>query len=182
MELLQGRPLDLSGRLPREIAVYDLLDHLHINYHGIVDGFHYICTNSPKMGGIDSSPSAAHIVRIDEQKELSSFMTYWDERKFRQPEGALWSVKLPGEVLHSTPVVYENTLLVGLADDGWPKKSGVVRVDAAGKQLWFFPTKNSVKNDIAVENGVVFAQCPCISGQGVCRRNPADLRVGYGNR
>ena len=32
MELLQGRPLDLSGRLPREIAVYDLLDHLHINY------------------------------------------------------------------------------------------------------------------------------------------------------
>ena len=32
MELLQGRPLDLSGRLPREIAVYDLLDHLHIHY------------------------------------------------------------------------------------------------------------------------------------------------------
>ena len=135
-----------------------IFGHLHINYHGMVDGFHYICTNSPKMGGIDSSPSSAHIVKIDEQKNLSSFMTYWDERKFRAPGENLWSVKLPGEVLHSTPVVYENTLLVGLNDDGWPKNSGVVRVDAQGKQLWYFRTKNSVKNDVAVENGVVFAQ------------------------
>ena len=135
-----------------------IFGHLHINYHGIVDGFHYLCTNSPKMGGIDSSPSSAHIVKIDEQKNLSSFMTYWDERKFRAPGDNLWSVKLPGEVLHSTPVVYENTLLVGLNDDGWPKNSGVVRVDAQGKQLWYFRTKNSVKNDVAVENGVVFAQ------------------------
>lgn len=135
-----------------------IFGHLHINYHGIVDGFHYICTNSPKMGGIDSSPSSAHIVQIDEQKNLTDRMTYWDERRFSQPKGALWSAKLPGEVLHSTPLVYENTLLLGLTDDGWPKNSGVVRLDAQGNQMWFFRTKNSVKNDIAVENGVVFAQ------------------------
>ena len=135
-----------------------IFGHLHINYHGMVDGFHYICTNNPKMGGIDASPSGVHIVKIDENKNLSSRMAYWDERKFRTPEEALWSVKLPGGVLHSTPLVYENTLLLGITDDGWPKRSGVVRMDAKGNQLWFFPTKNSVKNDIAVENGVVFAQ------------------------
>ena len=97
-------------------------------------------------------------MKIDDTKNLSSRMAYWDERKFRTPEGALWSLKLPGEVLHSTPVVYENTLLVGLADDGWPKNSGVARVDEKGNLLWFFRTKNSVKNDVAVENGMVFAQ------------------------
>ena len=32
MELLHGRPLDTAGRLPREIAVYDLLDSLGIDY------------------------------------------------------------------------------------------------------------------------------------------------------
>lgn len=153
--------IDRDGKLEK-LKAYGLMavifGHLHINYHGMVEGFHFICTNSPKMGGIDASPSAAHIVKVDGQKNLTSFMTYCDERKFREPEDALWSVKLPGEVLHSTPVVYENTLLMGLADDGWPKKSGVVRVGAEGKQLWYFPTKNSVKNDVAVENGVVFAQ------------------------
>ena len=32
MELQKGRPADCSGRLEREIAVYDLLDSLHIDY------------------------------------------------------------------------------------------------------------------------------------------------------
>lgn len=32
MELQKGRPADCTGRLEREIAVYDLLDSLHIGY------------------------------------------------------------------------------------------------------------------------------------------------------
>ena len=32
MELQKGRPADCTGRLEREIAVYDLLDNLHIGY------------------------------------------------------------------------------------------------------------------------------------------------------
>ena len=32
MELQKGRPANCSGRLEREIAVYDLLDSLHISY------------------------------------------------------------------------------------------------------------------------------------------------------
>ena len=32
MELFTGRPVDLSGRLEREIRVYDFLDNLGINY------------------------------------------------------------------------------------------------------------------------------------------------------
>jgi len=35
MELVQGRPADCSGRLPKEIRVYDLLDSLHIDYQRI---------------------------------------------------------------------------------------------------------------------------------------------------
>ncbi|MBQ9511908.1 MAG: prolyl-tRNA synthetase associated domain-containing protein, partial [Lachnospiraceae bacterium] len=32
MELFQGRPLDVTGRLPREVRVYDYLDRLNIPY------------------------------------------------------------------------------------------------------------------------------------------------------
>ncbi len=32
MELFKGRPTDMSGRLPREIRVYDFLDELEIEY------------------------------------------------------------------------------------------------------------------------------------------------------
>ena len=35
MELLQGRPADCSGRLAKEIRVYDLLDRLNIPYQRI---------------------------------------------------------------------------------------------------------------------------------------------------
>jgi len=35
MVLYEGRPEDLSGRLPKEIRVYDLLDRLEIPYHRV---------------------------------------------------------------------------------------------------------------------------------------------------
>ena len=35
MELLQGRPADCAGRLPKEIRVYDLLDSLGVPYQRI---------------------------------------------------------------------------------------------------------------------------------------------------
>ena len=35
MELLQGRPLDMSHRLPKEQRVYELLDRLAIDYQRI---------------------------------------------------------------------------------------------------------------------------------------------------
>ena len=35
MELLQGRPADLTGRLEKEVRVYDLLDQLGVSYHRI---------------------------------------------------------------------------------------------------------------------------------------------------
>lgn len=35
MEIYQGRPKDISDRLPKEIAVYDLLDELDIRYERV---------------------------------------------------------------------------------------------------------------------------------------------------
>ena len=32
MQIIQGRPADLAGRLPKEVRVYDLLDKLQISY------------------------------------------------------------------------------------------------------------------------------------------------------
>ncbi len=131
--------------------------HLHLHYHGLWDGFHFICTGNPKMGGIDASPTGMHLVKIGHALEVSSQMLYFDDRCFREPE-ALWSVQLEGNVIHCAPAVYEDTLLIGTADDGWPKHCGIHRLDSRGKRLWFYPTANSVKNAIAVEDGRVYAQ------------------------
>lgn len=35
LKLVKGRPQDVSGRIPQEIAVYDLLDHLEIEYERV---------------------------------------------------------------------------------------------------------------------------------------------------
>ena len=35
MELLQGRPANLAGRLEKEVRIYDLLDTLGVSYHRI---------------------------------------------------------------------------------------------------------------------------------------------------
>ena len=35
LELMNGRPTDCTGRLPKEIRCYDLLDSLHVEYQRI---------------------------------------------------------------------------------------------------------------------------------------------------
>ena len=45
MELLDGRPDDLTGRLPREIRTYDYLDELGITYQRTP----CVCTSSLKL-------------------------------------------------------------------------------------------------------------------------------------
>ncbi len=132
--------------------------HLHLHHHSLCDGFHFICTGNPKMGGIDASPAGMRRVQINEGLELSSRLLYCDDRTYQMPENALWSVQLSGEVTHCAPVVSEDTLLVGTVQDGWPKNCGIHCLDGQGRQLWFYPTANSVKNDLTVENGRVFAQ------------------------
>ncbi len=135
-----------------------IFGHLHLHYHGLCDGFHFICSNNPKMGGIDTSPSGMHLVQVSDDLQMSSRVLLFDERAYRKPVGALWTVQLPGNILHCSPVVYENSLIVGTVDDGWPKRCGIVRLSCQGEILWFCPTKNSVRNDLTVDNGRVYAQ------------------------
>ena len=50
MELLQGRPADLSGRLQKEIRVYDFLDNLGISYQHVD---HYAAMTMDECAEID---------------------------------------------------------------------------------------------------------------------------------
>ncbi len=134
-----------------------LFGHFHVQYHGLQNGYHFISSNNPRMGGIDASPTGMTLVHIDDNLCLSSRILYFDHRKYVPPE-ALWSTQLPGSVFHCTPLVYEDTLLAATGQDGWPKNCGIACLDREGKQLWFYPTGNSVKNNMAAENGRVYAQ------------------------
>ncbi len=132
--------------------------HLHLHYHGLYKGAHFVCTAHPKGGGIDSSPTGIRLVKVSADQTISSEIAIYDQRKFTAAGDCIkWVAKLPGGVLHSTPVVYDGCMYLGINDDGFPKTCGVVCLSADGKIRWFYQTQNSVKNEVAVENGTVYA-------------------------
>ncbi len=134
--------------------------HYHLNYHGTYHGAHFVGTAHPKGGGIDTTPTSMRVVKVSADQAIASEIVMYDHRKFApQDDGTVWTAELPGSVLHSTPVVYGGDLFVGTIDDGFPKKGcGVACVQNNGKLRWFYPTQNSVKNDVVVENNTVYAQ------------------------
>lgn len=61
-------------------------------------------------------------------------------------------------VLMASPVVAGKTVYVAGVDDENGQKCGIYAIDrSTGKLLWFAPTKNSVKNNIASDRGTVLA-------------------------
>jgi len=135
--------------------------HYHINfahdYNGVLD----ITTARPDSGGIDSSPAGIRKINVV-GTEVSTEMIY-NMPQCDAPSACVWSTQLCGNVEYCTPVEQDGDIFVGTADDGYPKKCGVWRVDGTnGKIKWHFATSGSVKGDIALCNGKVYAQdCTC---------------------
>lgn len=133
-----------------------IFGHFHTNYHHNYDGIHQICTSRPDSGGIDSSEGAIREVRL-RGTDLSS------ELLLRAPaEGRcdrfLWQTQLEGRVSFSTPIEYDGDILVGSADNGYPKRCGIYRLDReSGRIVWFYPTRDAVCNEVACDRGRVYA-------------------------
>jgi outer membrane protein assembly factor BamB len=50
-------------------------------------------------------------------------------------------------------------VFVGTSDDSYPRTCGISRVNGkTGERVWFFQTENTVKNDLAYENGRIWGQ------------------------
>lgn len=70
-----------------------------------------------------------------------------------------WVANVGANLFMSSPVVDAQTVFVASVDEDLNGKAGVFALDIAdGHQKWFFASRNSIKNSIALDGGRVLAQ------------------------
>ncbi|MDE6156459.1 MAG: metallophosphoesterase, partial [Eubacterium sp.] len=134
--------------------------HYHYNYIEDNEGVLNISTARPDCGGIDSSVSGARIINISKTWDITTNMIYY---RFNGPapevEDAKWSTQLDGNILFCNKVIDDNKVYVATVDEDYPRTCGIYCLNPNdGKVIWNYNTKNSVKNNVIVENGLLVAQ------------------------
>lgn len=71
----------------------------------------------------------------------------------------VWNSNAGSNVYMSSPIISGNNIYVGYVDESLSGKAGVACFDTvSGKKLWFYNTRNSIKNSLATANETIFAQ------------------------
>lgn len=136
-----------------------IFGHYHYNYIEENDGVLNISTARPDCGGIDSSVSGARTIYIDQNGSVTTQMTYYDYNKTNQPKKAKWTAKVDGNVLFCDTVAENNCIYTASVDEDYPSSCGIYCLDSkTGKKLWSYKTKNSVKNNVIVQDKKLIAQ------------------------
>ena len=77
----------------------------------------------------------------------------------RTPLQLAWVQNIGANIFMTSPVVWDGKIYVASVDENLKGEAGIYALDgAAGTLLWKYPVRNSVKNSIAVDEGIVFAQ------------------------
>ena len=78
-----------------------------------------------------------------------------EEVKFQK--GIVWERQLNGFGGLGTPIVSSDLIYVPLVDDQMSEHCGVVALDKnTGEQVWYYKTRGSVRNNMALEEGLLF--------------------------
>lgn len=77
----------------------------------------------------------------------------------KSPIQLAWINNIKANIFMSSPLIYNNMIYIASVDEDLRGEGGIYALDAkTGKQKWFYKTRNSIKNTIAIDNGNVFAQ------------------------
>lgn len=77
----------------------------------------------------------------------------------RPPLQLVWAKNIGSNIYMTSPLVYKGNIYVASMDENLLGKASVCALDGnSGTILWRFPLRGSVKNTIAIEDGLVFAQ------------------------
>ncbi len=135
--------------------------HYHYNYVQNNNGILNISTARPDCGGIDSSASGSRIISIDTEGKISTRMRYYDfvNEQAKIPTTAKFVSQLAGNILFTNPVYADGKIFTATVGDDWPRDCGVYAINADdGHEIWNYKTINSIKNNIVVNGGKVYAQ------------------------
>ncbi len=131
--------------------------HMHYNLACEYNGVLNLGTACPDSGGVSSVAAGIRKISLKNDEVTTELVYYSNE--VEKADEALWSVSLGGNSEYATPILYNGDILAATMDDGYPKACSVARVDGkSGEIKWKFSTRNSVRNDMAVCDGVVYAQ------------------------
>lgn len=132
--------------------------HYHYNYVYENKGVLNISAPRPDCGGIDSSPAGTRIINVTADGSISTEMKYYDLGKTSQPQNMNWSTKLEGNILFCDTVYDNGFVYTATVDDDYPRTCKIYCLDSEnGKIQWEFETKNSVKNNICIDNDRIAA-------------------------
>ena len=144
---LDSRTLDLK----KEGLLAWVFGHLHVNYLREDNGVFTIGTARPDCGGIDSSVGGCRYVRIKNGK-LQSHIIYNRKNSVRSK-----NKKITENSNFTAPIYAEGGIFTACFDDGYPKKSRIVRTDPNSNEVWSCKTRGSVKHNMLYEEGVIYA-------------------------
>ena len=123
MELFHGRPDDVSGRLTREMRVYDYLDGLHINYERID---HAPAENMEICREIDKSLNAKickNLFLCNRQQTVFYLLMMPDDKPFKtkelssQIDSSRLSFATPAHMLEYLDIEPGAVSIMGLMND-----------------------------------------------------------------
>ncbi|WP_160713407.1 PQQ-binding-like beta-propeller repeat protein [Chitinophaga solisilvae] len=70
----------------------------------------------------------------------------------------LWTASTGGNIWKSSPIGAEGKIFIGTIDDEGNGHCKILALDAqTGKQLWQFPTRNSIKHSLSYSKGLILA-------------------------
>ncbi|MBR5295702.1 MAG: PQQ-binding-like beta-propeller repeat protein, partial [Clostridia bacterium] len=148
---------DCTYNLPEMGLIAWIQGHDHSNFLMKKNKVLHMCSSRPDSGGIDNTAGSVRRVFIDEEKITTDIQ--FNLLPHTEKAAPIWLTKLDGYVEYASLIERGNKLFCATIDDGYPKKCGVYGIDKeSGEILWFFPTQNSIKNDICANETQVFAQ------------------------
>ena len=78
---------------------------------------------------------------------------------FQSPLQPVWVKNIGSNIFMTSPLIADNKVFIASIDDNNINKCGIYALNCkTGESLWEYRTRNSVKNSIAFENNIVFAQ------------------------
>ena len=147
-----------------DLKEHNLIAWVYGHYHESViknkDGVLDICTARPDCGGIDSSVSGARMIYVSKDGTVTSKMTYYDwNGEESNAEGARWSTKVNGNPLFCDTVINDGKVYIATDDENYPTSCGISCLDSeSGELLWYYETKNSVKNNVKLQDSKLITQ------------------------
>ena len=70
-----------------------------------------------------------------------------------------WVQSIGAMTYMTSPIIYQNKVFVASVDENYQGKAGVHAIDAmTGDLIWKYTVRNSIKNTIVAEKGLIFAQ------------------------